>query len=144
MQAPDTEEWRDVPSYPQLEASSLGRIRRKPHSRTMPNGGTVTYTSKPNYGVKTKARKSTSHVYMGYYYKGIGNVKVHRLVCEAFHGEAPFDGALVLHRDGDGTNNLPGNLKWGTQKENLNHPDYIAYCKTRTGDDSPYRKGLNK
>lgn len=67
--------------------------------------------------------------------------KVHRLVCEAFHGPAPEGKPYVLHRDEDCANNKPRNLKWGTQKENLNAPGFIAYCKGRTGDDSPRIKG---
>lgn len=43
---------------------------------------------------------------------------VHSLVCEAFYGEAPFDGAQVRHLDGGTKNSLPNNLAWGTQAEN--------------------------
>jgi hypothetical protein len=45
-------------------------------------------------------------------------LKVHRLVCEAFNGPAPFEGALVRHLDGDSSNNLPGNLAWGDAFDN--------------------------
>ena len=53
---------------------------------------------------------------------GIGNVKVHRMVCEAFHGPAPAGKPYVLHIDENAHNNRPENLKWGTQKENLRMP----------------------
>ncbi|MBN8472358.1 HNH endonuclease [Corallococcus exiguus] len=43
---------------------------------------------------------------------------VHRLVCSAFYGPAPFPEAQVRHLDGDPTNNVPSNLAWGTQAEN--------------------------
>lgn len=43
---------------------------------------------------------------------------VHSLVCEAFYGAAPFDGAQVRHLDGDTKNSRPNNLAWGTQSEN--------------------------
>lgn len=43
---------------------------------------------------------------------------VHSLVCEAFYGAAPFDGAQVRHLDGGTKNSLPNNLAWGTQAEN--------------------------
>lgn len=43
---------------------------------------------------------------------------VHSLVCEAFHGPKPSDSHLVRHIDGDGLNNDPGNLAWGTFSEN--------------------------
>lgn len=52
--------------------------------------------------------------------------KVHRLVCEAFHGPAPFEGAVVMHLDEDARNNRPENLAWGSQRENLSAPGYRA------------------
>jgi hypothetical protein len=45
--------------------------------------------------------------------------KVHRAVCEAFNGPPPFERAVVMHLDEDSFNNMPENLRWGTQKENL-------------------------
>lgn len=56
-------------------------------------------------------------------------MKMHQLVCEAFHGPKPFPKAVVIHIDENGLNNRPENLKWGTQKENLNAPGFIAWCK---------------
>lgn len=67
--------------------------------------------------------------------------KVHRLVCEAFNGPPPFQGAVCMHLDEDYRNNRPDNLAWGTQKENLNAPGFIAYCRSRTGENSPTAKG---
>jgi hypothetical protein len=50
------------------------------------------------------------------------NVKVtrsvHRLICSAFHGEAPSKTHQVRHLDGNPQNNVPTNLAWGTQEEN--------------------------
>jgi hypothetical protein len=43
---------------------------------------------------------------------------VHRLVCEAFHGAPPSPTHQVRHLDGNGLNNRPTNLCWGTQIEN--------------------------
>lgn len=65
--------------------------------------------------------------------------KVHRMVCEAFHGQAP-EGTICMHIDEDSRNNKPENLTWATQKENLNCPGFIAYCKTRTGANHPKAK----
>lgn len=48
--------------------------------------------------------------------------KVHRLVCEAFHGPSSTEKPYCLHIDEDPDNNNKDNLKWGTQKENLSAP----------------------
>lgn len=133
------EEWRVVPSEPRIMASSWGRIQRLPHF-----SGTRTYTSEPTYGVVQRAKATSAHCYLGYRYRGIGTIKVHRLVCEAFHGPSPEGKPYVLHRDEDSTNNLKSNLYWGTQKENLNAPGFVAYCRGRTGDASPVTKGIRK
>lgn len=78
------------------------------------------------FGRAHYASKQSLYFRMAAYYAEFGNVKVHRAVCEAFHGPAPEGKPYVLHKDGDAVNNLPSNLEWGTQKENLNHPVYLA------------------
>lgn len=132
--------WRPVPSKPGLMASSLGRIKLPESTREMPNGGTHTIKPKPSFGTKTRASKTARHQYYGKYSAKFGNIKVHRVVCEAFHGPAPFERAVVIHIDENALNNRPENLRWGTQKENLNMPNFIAYCKGRVGDMSPINK----
>lgn len=127
-----------------MMASSLGRVKLPDGEYKMPNGGVCQYRPKPVFGVRTKASKTARHVYMGLYSKRFGNMKVHRLVCEAFHGPAPSKRSVVIHLDEDATNNRPENLRWGTQKENLNMPGFIAYCKSRTGENSPFIKGRKK
>jgi len=107
----------------------------------MPNGGERAYTPKPTFGVVTSASKTARHKYMGIYNKFYGNMKIHRLVCEAFHGPAPEGMPVVIHKDENALNNRADNLKWGTQKENLNMPGFIAYCKARLGENSPTTKG---
>lgn len=136
--------WKPVPSKPGIMASNFGRVLLPEREAAMPHGGIRSYKPKPTFGNKTKATKNARHHYMGLYNKFYGNLKVHRLVCEAFHGPSPFDKAVVIHLDEDATNNKPENLKWGTQKENLNMPGFIAYCKARTGDNNPFKKGRAK
>lgn len=132
--------WKPIPSKPEIMASSFGRIKLPDSERKMPNGGVRQYIAKPTFGYRTKASKAARHVYMGFYSKRFGNMKIHRLVCEAFHGKAPATKSVVIHLDEDATNNRPENLRWGTQKENLNMPGFIAYCKSRTGENSPVIK----
>lgn len=72
------------------------------------------------------------------------NYKVARLVCEAFNGPPPSNYAVCMHVDENARNNAPTNLKWGTQKENLNAPGFLEYCRSRIGENSPTIKGRRK
>lgn len=135
--------WKDVPEVDGFKASSLGRTWAPSTTAEMPNGGFRSYVTKPTFGTKGKSFKNARHIYFMTSYRG-KNFKVHRLVCSAFHGPAPFPRAVVIHIDEDATNNRPENLRWGTQKENLNSPGFIAYCKARTGENSPGAKGRAK
>ncbi len=125
--------WRLVPSVPGVLASSRGRVMVAPYVGPLPNGGTRQYGGTARPGSWDGARrifvwKSKTH-------------KVARLVCEAFNGPPPFDGAVCMHLDENAQNNSPTNLQWGTQKENLNAPGFIAYCHGRTGENSPTARG---
>lgn len=122
--------WKPVPSLPGVLASSLGRILLPPRYRPMPSGGYRIYAPKPVVGSVSRSSKAARHTYRSVYNADLGHIKVHRAVCEAFHGAPPFDGAIVLHLDEDGHNNRPENLKWGTNKENLNMPKYLAWCSS--------------
>ena len=84
------EVWKPLPSFPNYEASSEGRIR---NSR----------------GEIVRLRK-----YMDYYFiwSGGWNRSVHRLVAEAFLGPSSLD---VHHKDGNGLNNKPSNLEYSTR-----------------------------
>ena len=124
------EVWKPVPSIPGLLASSEGRVLIPPCYAPLPNGGYRLYETRPVQGAVTKSTRDAAHSYRGLYWKKHGNVKVHRAVCEAFHGPAPFDGAVVIHIDEDAHNNCPDNLKWGTQKENLNAPKFKAWQRS--------------
>jgi HNH endonuclease len=134
--------WKSVPSKPEILVSSFGRIQLPSRMAQMPHGGWREYNPKPTFGFRTKASKNARHVYMGMYNKFFGNMKIHRLVCEAFHGPAPIGKPVVLHLDENAENNRPENLRWGTQKENLNAAGFIEYCKGRTGVNSPHAKGV--
>jgi hypothetical protein len=106
----------------------------------MPNGGDRTRRMAATKGVVAKATAQSTHSRRQVTFKRKA-YKVHRLVCEAFHGPPPFPGAVVLHVNENSHDNCPGNLKWGTQTENLNAPGFLAYCRSRTGDNNPFRKG---
>ena len=146
-QQSETEIWKPVPSEPGTLASSLGRILLAPSYAPLPNGGYRLYTPEPRYGCVTRAQKSARHEYLFIMVKRQEPGKrqhprkAHQLVCEAFHGQKPFDGAVVLHLDENALNNRPENLRWGTQKENLNMPKVKAYHMSRVGANSAVHKG---
>jgi hypothetical protein len=59
-------------------------------------------------------------------------VRVHRLVCEAFHGPPPSPQHVVAHADGDRQNNRADNLRWATYVEN--EADKRAHGRTIRGE----------
>lgn len=135
-QQSSTEIWRPVPSEAGVLASSWGRILLPPRYAPLPHGGYRAYFPKPRYGQVSWAKKSASHTYRIIMLRcDVAAAKqkprkVHQLICEAFHGPAPFDSAVVIHIDEDAHNNRPENLRWGTQKENLNMPKFKAWCSS--------------
>jgi hypothetical protein len=134
----DAEIWKPVPSLPGVEASSWGRLRTAKVEVKMPRGGYCVRGGKPTRGGFNKAVQRYRFRWDGRSYV------VARLICEAFHGPPPFPDARALHEDEDSTNDRPANLRWGTQKQNLNYPGFLAYCRGRTGDDSAVRKGQRR
>ena len=136
-----TETWKTVPGFELLEASNMGRIRKKPYMVKLPNGGFRGSGGTGTFGAVYKANKIAKHSYRGVTYRCYGPLKVHRLVCLAFYGLPPFERAVVIHIDEDAHNNKPENLKWGTQKENMNTPKFKEWQRTRTGENNPYIKG---
>lgn len=133
----EREFWRPVPSEPGVLASSHGRILLAPVHAPLPNGGYRLYVPQPRRGQVSRANKAAKHVYLHVMVKRFGGTsrqaprKAHQLVCEAFHGPKPFPEAVVIHLDENALNNRPENLKWGTQKENLNMPGFRAQVSAR-------------
>lgn len=102
------EEWRDIPSAPFYQASSLGRIRRS-RSATGTKAGRVRRLHVRASGY-VDINLSHGNVHQ--------NRTVHSLVCEAFHGPAPSSEHEVSHGNGDRSDNRPENLSWKTHLEN--------------------------
>jgi hypothetical protein len=98
--------WKEIPKYPDYEASTLGRIRNKKGLIMSP------YTHISGNGKEYKRLKLC--------YRGKQKLFfVHTLVCLTFHGPKPFSKAVCCHKDDDGFNNKSENLKWGTQSYNV-------------------------
>lgn len=97
------EQWRDVLGYETLyQVSSTGRIRRNGRikSQQIDKGGYCTVWFSKNSKQK--------------------NLKVHRLVAEAFIPN-PECKRTVNHIDGNKRNNCVENLEWATHSENIIH-----------------------
>lgn len=133
MTAPEI--WRLVPSVPGLLASSRGRVM------VAPKMGTGQNANKQYGGVARTGSWDGDRFIL--YWNGKTH-KVARLVCEAFNGPAPEGKNICMHIDEDSRNNVPTNLEWGTQKQNLNAPGFLEYCRGRTGENSPTIKARNR
>ena len=116
--------WKQPASLPQYECSSSGMVRRTKFIGAMPNGGKRVYGG--GDGWPGAWHKSGRYIFRF----GTKTYSVSRLVCEAFNGPPPFAGAVCMHINEDARDNRPKNLRWGTQKENLNAPGFIAYCRS--------------
>lgn len=127
------ERWRVVPSFPDILASSEGRVMLVPAvANEAARQGRKQYGGVPTFGVWDGKR---------YVFARRGkNHKVARLVCEAFNGAPPSPDAVCMHLDENSRNNAPANLDWGSQKENLNAPGFIDYCRARSGANSAWAK----
>lgn len=113
------EQWLPVVGYEGLyEVSDMGRVRSldravwRDDARCRPHY--VTYRG------REMRLSRQAHGYVGVILWRDGkyrNVRVHRLVLEAFVGPCPR-GMETLHGNGQRNDNRLANLRWGTQEEN--------------------------
>lgn len=107
----ETEEWRSVPSHPNYEASSLGRVRSVDRTVIYKDGRSRFW---PSVVLTPNPKFRYHNVWLGNgAFKG-----AHVLVCETFHGPRPSKDHEVAHGNGNRRDNRPSNLRWATPKEN--------------------------
>lgn len=112
------EVWRDIEGYEGMyQVSDQGRVksleRKIPHYRG---------------GERIQKERILKQIADRYGYQGVNlhtggkqkTLKVHRLVCGAFH-ENPDGKPCVNHIDENKSNNCASNLEWCTYAENNNH-----------------------
>lgn len=142
LEALDAEVWKRVPSKLGIMASSHGRLKMPVVRVKMPYGGECIRKTRPVLGTIMLPYKGKAQPRRKVYSRKFGNMLVHQLICEAFNGPRPFVKAVAIHIDENSLNNFASNLKWGTQKENLNMPKFISGLKKRLKTQK--RKGWRK
>lgn len=101
------EEWKTIPSFPNYEASSTGRIRR-----ATPGQGARKY-----HVLSQGLTRRNNCKYVNLH----GTSKtVHRLILETFVGPCP-PGKECNHKNGNRHDNRLCNLEWITRSENQKH-----------------------
>lgn len=108
----NVETWLPIPAYEDLYAvSSLGRVQRTGGGKGATAGRIVAPKIATNGYRHVDLSRGDCKVRFG----------IHRLVALAFLGPSPFEGAMVNHKDGDKTNNIPENLEWVDRIGNARH-----------------------
>lgn len=119
------EEWKWIKGFEeQYQASNLGQIKS---FKVNKNGSIMTGTKSKDGRIRVNLNGK--------------KYLVHRLVLMAFYPELQTDeNCLVLHLDGDPTNNNLNNLKWGSYKENANDELMHQRCQNKINNSKQYRK----
>jgi len=104
------EEWRTIEAFPDYAVSNLGKVKR---IRTDARNHSLTGLPL-SAGVSPRGYLSVSLCVAG----STTNMRVNRLVCEAFHGAPPTPEHHAAHNDGNQLNNHEDNLRWATGVEN--------------------------
>lgn len=101
----DGEVWKPVKGFDRYFISSMGRVvscrKNKPVLMTPE-------IDKDGY-LRIKLRKFGKYI----------PFVVSRLVCYEFNGAPETSDLVCCHRDNNKKNNVPSNLRWGTQKSNI-------------------------
>ncbi len=113
------EEWRVIPGFSDYEVSNLGNIRSKERNKSYKSGRTMS--------LKAKKKKLRKHPANGFMMTDLiddkgkrKTVYPHKAVALAFiPNSMPRKRKVVIHKDGDLTNNTVENLKWASFSESI-------------------------
>lgn len=126
-----TEIWVVIPGFDNnYEVSNMGNVWSRATGKCMK--GTV---GVQGYKMVTLTYSDGSQI----------GVNIHNLVAKAFLPN-PNHFPIVMHKDGDKTNNKVSNLKWGTHSEANSTPEYRERCREsaakRFGTIHCYKDGI--
>lgn len=138
----EKEVWRDVVGYEGLyQVSNIGRVKSLQRIIHLTNGKILTIKER----IKNISCNNNGYLMATLCKGGIcGKYLVHRLVAQAFIPN-PQNKPDIDHIDTDKSNNIVGNLKWVTPKENSNNPKTrksmsIMSVGKLLGQKSPFAK----
>ncbi len=113
--------WKEIPGFSSYEVSSNGEIRSKSRKKTLSNGKV--------FHLKGKVKKLRKHPDNGFFMTDLVDDKgkrktvyPHKAVALAFiENPTPRKRKVVIHKDGDFTNNSVENLTWASYSESIKH-----------------------
>lgn len=119
------EKWKWIPGFEgKYQASTQGRIKS---FKTDKINGQILYGNSLKDGRIRVNLEGTKYL-------------VHRLVLQTFIKQPDAEHRLVLHLDGDPSNNTLENLKWGTYKDNANDKLMFARCRSKIENNKEKRE----
>jgi hypothetical protein len=108
-------EWRTIPGFSRYDISEYGQIRcglnaKKIHKAHLKPGQLLVLGKDEQGYLRCWLRSDQSNVI---------RVRAHQMVALAFCGPRPSKKHFALHWDDNPINNHYSNIRWGTQKQNI-------------------------
>lgn len=121
MKNTNIETWETIPGFSSYEVSREGVIRSKPRKKTLSNGKI--------FHLKGKEKKLRKHPDNGFFMTDLVDDKgkrktvyPHKAVALTYiKNPTPRKRKVVIHKDGDFTNNSVENLVWASHSESIKH-----------------------
>lgn len=134
------EEWRKIIGFSdKYEISNFGRLRILDHVVNNGKGGSYIKKGRICKPSNSSIRKYKTNIYlMVVIQKKDGRMMtnyIHRLVAMAYV-DNPYNKPHVNHKDGNTLNNVPENLEWVTNRENIQHAHDNGLINTPRGENT--------